>query len=56
MTSLEWLDKRVRDGKGTLTFGLTYDGDIGIWDGEEGVCIGIGDTAEEALGDAAKEE
>lgn len=51
MDTLEWLHNKIKEGKGTIAFGLTDDGDIGLWRGDQ--LLGYGDTAVDALNDAA---
>lgn len=49
-TPLEWLDERIREGRGSVEFGTTEMGDVGLWR-RQGVAkmLGSGDTAEEAI-------
>jgi hypothetical protein len=51
---LQWLSKKVREEKGTVEFGITTNGDIGLWCNSRNAekPDGVGDTAEEAI-DAA---
>ena len=60
MKALEWLDQKVRAGRGAVSIELTDNGDIGVWTGGSGTAgqefDGVGDTAEEALDDAASKK
>lgn len=55
--ALAFVDEAVRAGRGVVTFGMTEDGDVGVWifdDAEDAKSNGVGDTAKDALFSASK--
>jgi hypothetical protein len=50
--ALMWITQLVREGRGPVVFGLTENGDVGLWVPGKESCEGIGCDAEAALVDA----
>lgn len=51
---LQWLDDRVNEGRGAIEFGLTENGNIGVFRAGEKTVWESGLTVVEALANAAK--
>lgn len=49
---LAWIDAQVQQGRGDISFGITENGNVGVFIGNEPLSRGTGDTVEEAI-DAA---
>jgi len=49
----EWITAQVHRGEGVVVFGLTEDGNVGVWKPEsyqpDAKCDGVGDTAFQAI-------
>ena len=50
---LEWLDERVTEARGAIELSLTEEGHVGVFLSTQPTALGIGDTVEEAIENAA---
>lgn len=53
---IQWINEKVEEGRGMVQFGMTEEGDVGVWIRGEHDCVGRGASIEEAIEHAMRRE